>query len=175
MTFFKALARPITIKHSIILISSIAFWQHSLPLALSTSKLIVYLRLSACLNTSYIVSHWVKACLRWVNFNDGSQLELTSLEFLFPVEALWLTIFKDEWFRINALLKEVNILIRRNIHAINIVVRAGEVHIPGLVMETSHFVFINVISAFDFNYYIDINQKSERLDDSAHEVEKFTK
>ena len=64
----------------------------------------MYLRLRTGLNTSDIVSHRVKACLRWVNFNDGCQLELTPLEFLFPVEALGFTIVKYEWFWINALL-----------------------------------------------------------------------
>ena len=63
-------------------------------------ELIVDDWLGASLDASGVVSHWVHACLGWVDLDNLFQLDLTSLQLLGPVIALWLASFKQFWLRV---------------------------------------------------------------------------
>ena len=74
-------------------------------LSLGTLELVMDNWLGAGLNASNVISHWVEASLGGVDLDNLLQLGLASLQLLFPVNALWLAFFKNEWLRVLSLLE----------------------------------------------------------------------
>ena len=74
-------------------------------LSLGSLELVMDNWLGTGLDASNIISHWIEASFGGVDLDNLLQLGLASLQFLFPVFAMWLAFFKNEWFRVLSLLK----------------------------------------------------------------------
>ena len=68
-------------------------------------ELIVNNWLDASFDAGDEVTHWVHACLGWIDLDNLFQLDLASLKFLLPVITLWLARLEQLRFRVLASVK----------------------------------------------------------------------
>ncbi len=107
-----------------------------LVLAFRAHEVVVNLWLGTRLNTSHVISHWVHACLGWVDFDYSSKFVFATLELFLPVDAERLTELEDQGFRVNPSVQHRHLRVDRHIATLLVVVLHWKIKV------LLHFKFI---------------------------------